>query len=193
MEYRLEKLTSDMLADSRARKRKSQQYMAKKLSKSLTTIQNWEAGTTVPKMTDMFRWFNALGINPLRACLEYVHPTVYKGIRGDDDIEKIDKALLHYIQNVAPEHERRELAFCIFGETGSSWSAQLDELTARNHLPIQDRISISKMTVDAYELDAATGKLRCDSKIMPDIQNVRGAIARCMECAKDGKDAYQNT
>ena len=173
MEYRLEKLTSDMLADSRIFKQKSQQYMAKELGKSLSTIQNWEAGTTVPKMTDMLRWFNVLGINPLRACLEYVHPVIYKGIHAGDDIEKVDKALLHYIQNVAPERERRELAFCIFGETGSSWSAQLDELTARNHLPIQDRISISKMTVDTYELDSAIGKLRCDDKILPDIQNAQ--------------------
>ena len=193
MEYRLEKLTSDMLADSRICKQKSQQYMAKERGKSLSTIQNWETGATVPKMTDMLRWFNVLGINPLRACLEYVHPVIYKGIHDGDDIGKIDKALLHYIQNVAPERERRELAFCIFGETGSSWSAQLDELTARNHLPIQDRISISKMTVDTYELDSAIGKLRCDDKILPDIQNVKDAISKCTECAKDGKDAYQNT
>lgn len=43
MEYRLEKLTSDMLADSRICKQKSQQYMAKELGK--ITFDNPKLGS----------------------------------------------------------------------------------------------------------------------------------------------------
>lgn len=179
-----------LLIHSREQAHKTQRYMAKALRRSIQTIQNWEYGISAPDVLDFQAWFEVLGMNPLFYILTLLSPDVYS---DTDEDTQIETALLHYIKNVAPERERRELAFCIFGETGSSWSAQLDELTARNHLPIQDRISISKMTVDTYELDSAIGKLRCDDKILPDIQNVKGAISKCTECAKDGKDAYQNT
>ena len=193
MNSRLSELSSDLLTSGRTKKGKSQAFMAKRMGRSLTTIQNWEAGISVPRLSDIFIWYNCLGVNPLRACLEYLHPDLYKGLTAKSDMAKIDDALLNYIKNVAPEHERRELAFCIFGETGSSWSAQLDELTARNHLPIRDRISISKLTVGAYETAKDLGRLRGTDHVMPDIKNVTRAISCCTAAATEGKDDYQNT
>ncbi len=193
MMHRLVETTAELLSSARLHKKKSQPYMARCLGRSLSTVQNWENGTSVPKLTDIFDWFSVLGINPLRACLECIHPCTYKGISPEDDIRKIDTALLHYLSHVAPEHERRELAFCIFGPTGSSWSAQLDELTARNHLPISYRINISQTTVTDFILARSSGTLRAKECIMPDIENVSRAIDLCLASVLDGKDEYQNT
>lgn len=190
--HRLGEMTSDLLLNARVRKEKSQQYMADRLGRSLSTIQNWENGASVPKMTDVLDWFGILGINPLRACLDYVHPCTYSGIAPDSDIEEIDIALMHYLRNIASERERRELAFCIFGPTGSSWAAQLDELTARNHLPIAQRVSISRITVETYGLARDTGRLRRTDHILPDIDNVERAIENCKDSVRNGRSDYQN-
>lgn len=190
--HKLGGMTSRLLIEARIDKRKSQRYMAARLGVSLSTVQNWENGVSAPKMTDILDWFNVLGLNPLRACLDCIHPCIYEELSPDSDIEKIDKALSHYLRNVASERERRELAFCIFGPTGSSWAAQLDELTARNHLPIAHRVSISRITVESYGMNKATGNLRGMDHILPDIENVERAIENCKDSVRNGRSDYQN-
>lgn len=70
MRTNLNDMTSEIMAEARIGKNRSQQYMAKALGRSLTTIQNWESGISIPKLSDMGAWFGALGVNPMRSCLE---------------------------------------------------------------------------------------------------------------------------
>ena len=193
MDRDLNDMTAEIMAEARIGKNRSQQYMAKSLGKSLTTIQNWETGISTPKLSDMAAWFGTLGINPMRSCLNYLHPDQYKDLTQDSNQKEIDDALLYYIQNIASDHEKRELAFCIFGETGSSWPAQLDELTARNHLPIAHRINIARITVETFCMIQELGKLRGMDHVMPDIENVERAIENCKDSVRNGRSDYQNT
>lgn len=192
MRTNLNDMTSDIMAEARIGKNRSQQYMARALGRSLTTIQNWESGISIPKLSDMGAWFGALGVNPMRSCLNYLHPDLYKNLTQASSQKEIDDALLFYIQNIASDHEKRELAFCIFGETGSSWPAQLDELTARNHLPIAHRINIARITVETYCMIRELGKLRGLDHVMPDIENVERAIENCKESVRNGRTEYLN-
>lgn len=192
MRINLNDMTSEIMAQARIGKNRSQQYMAKTLGRSLTTIQNWEAGISTPKLSDVGSWFDALGVNPMRSCLNYLHPDRYKNLAQASSQKEIDEALLFYIQNIASDHEKRELAFCIFGETGSSWHAQLDELTARNHLPIAHRINISRATIETYGIMRELGTLRGIDHVMPDIENVDRAIENCKDSVRNGRSEYQN-
>lgn len=171
--------TAELLATTRTRCGKTQQYMSRKMGKSLSTVQNWESGASSPRLQDVWSWFNRLGINPIRALLEYLHPNIY-GIPFLD-MKNTDRALRHYIENVASERERLELAYCLL--CGSSWSAQLDLLTTINQLPAKDRILVMSIIIQAYDMEMETGGIAAPD-LQPDLENIRNEIDRLINTIK---------
>jgi hypothetical protein len=96
--------------------------------------------------------------------------------------EDIRDALLHYLKDVASSAEIRKLSYSIFGNTGSSWLAQLDMLTAHNHTSMRSRVNVAQTILDSYEMESARGELVGNGNILPDKENLRVAI-------NDGKNA----
>lgn len=163
--------TAGLLAATRTRCNRTQQYMARMMGKSLSTIQNWESGTSSPRLQDVWAWFSRLGVDPVHALLVFLHPNIYR--IPISDTKKTDRALRHYVENIASERERQEMAFCLL--CGNSWSAQLDLLTAFNRLPAKDRRLILDIIIDAYEMEVSS-----PDGIQPDIQNLRNEADRLM-------------
>ena len=54
MMHRLGETTAELLSNARLHKKKSQPYMARCLGRSLSKVQNWENGTSIPRLTDIF-------------------------------------------------------------------------------------------------------------------------------------------
>ena len=54
-----------MFSKSRAKMKKSQEFMALGLGVSKKTIQNWENGTSSPTFFQSSEWFRILGLNPM--------------------------------------------------------------------------------------------------------------------------------
>lgn len=176
-----------LLIHSREQAHKTQRYMAKALRRSIQTIQNWEYGISAPDVLDFQAWFEVLGMNPLFYILTLLSPDVYS---DTDEDTQIETALLHYIKNVAPASEKRKLAFCIFGNSGSSWSSQLDEFTAINCCSMRTRVTVSQAVYDSYVMEKAQGKLLTTDKVKPDLANLKSAIDAGRKSAMNGNTGY---
>lgn len=186
-------LLAEILSMSRSECGKSQKYMSKALGKSIGTIQNWENGTAIPNLIDTLEWFRVLGLNPLRYFLDFMHPDIYRNMNPNDVTdEDVHKALLHYICEVAPMSEQRKLAYCIYGNTGSSWSSQLDMMCAHNHTSMRSRVTIAQAIIDNYDMEKYRKELINMDNIMCDEEKLRKAIQLGKEAVYDGNRGYSS-
>lgn len=179
-----------MLSASRISVKKSQKHMAKALQKSLGTIQNWENGYSIPNLIDLLDWFDVLGLNPLRFILDFLHPDYFQNLNGTVEDNVVDSALQYYISDIAPASDKRKLSFCIFGNTGSSWSAQLDMLCAHNHTTMRSRVNVAQTIYDNYNMEKARNELVYTDNAMPDEINLHEAISKGKQSVFDGKIGY---
>lgn len=176
-----------LLIQSREQANKTQRYMAKALRRSVPTIQNWEYGVSVPDVLDLQAWFEVLGLNPLCYILNFLAPDIYG---NSEETPKIENALIHYITDIASESEKRKLAFCIYGNSGSSWSSQLDEFTAINCCTLRTRVTVSQAVYDSYVMEQAQGTLQNPEHIAPDLANLKAAIDAGRKSAMNGESGY---
>ena len=181
---------SIMLKRSREDAEKTKKYMAQAMNRSVKTIENWEQGTAFPTLMTFLEWFEALGLNPMRYVLDFMFPDKYKILSETDQDDALEEALVFYIKNVATVSEKRKLAFNIFGNTGSSWHAQLEMLTAHNHNPLAARVHASQVIYDAFRMAEAEGKLIRTDEAMPDRELLEEAVGKGREAVLNGKNGY---
>lgn len=183
---------AEMLATSRESCGKSQKYMAKAMGKAIGTIQNWEYGYSAPNMIETMEWFEILGINPLRYMLDFLHPETYKELTADSSTDEIRQAVIQWFADVSSDSDIRKIAYCIFGNTGSSFTGQLDEWCALNHLPLMDRINVADVVTNLYKLRKMRDELRGYDHIMPDIDNLENCIYQAKMATMERKEDYSN-
>lgn len=181
-----------VLRDSRKNSGISQKSMAESLHKSVSTIQSWEYGTSNPDFEDVVDWLRVCGLNPLRYYLEYLHPECFSGVGTVTKTADIRDAISKYFLDVAADSEVRKVAYCLFGDTGSSWEGQVDEMCALNHLPIKERIDIAELVKAKYKVAESTGRLHRPDLIQPDMENLQSSIDACYQAVADGKREYTN-
>lgn len=166
---------AQMWRKSREDAGKSQDFMAKALGVSKTTVQNWEAGTSCPNQMKGFEWFRALGLQPLPYYLELFYPAS-DTISSEED-KKIEEALIKYAKALRPS-ERKKLLFVVYGQHGSEFEELLEMLVAYFHTPDENRITVAQNVCTNFEIAQATNKLVAKDSIMPDIKLVKNAIIR---------------
>lgn len=186
-----EKDISMILIETRTLCDKSQRDMAKLLGRSLGTIQSWEQGLSSPNFNMIVEWFKALNINPLRYFLRMINPEIY-GLSENESNEVIKNAVCNYVQNVASEEELRKMAYSLFGYTGSSWLAQLELITAYNHLPLDRRINIAQSVLDSFLICQARQEIIECNHIMPNIDRLESAIKEGRKSVYQGMYGYSN-
>lgn len=186
-------LLSVILSKSRTDANKTQRYMAKALGKSVPTIQNWESGYTTIDILQFQSWFKVLGVNPLRYILAFLYPDPFRTAKSSDDDNKIDEALHLYLSDVATPSEKRKLAYCIFGNTGSSWHSQLEMLTAHNHCTLRSRVTVAQAIYDSYIMEDAQNILVKQDHIAPDIEVLRSAINSGRVSVLNGHRGYMRS
>lgn len=179
-----------MLKDSRQNSGKTQKEMAKALNRSVQTIQNWESGYSIINVIDFQSWFEVIGINPFRYILNYLEPVLFGDADSNVDDTRVNEALSYYLFSVAPMSEKRKLAYCIFGHTGSAWSSQLDMLTAHNLCTLRTRVNVSRTIYDSYLMEEAQGLLNTSTTVRPDLDNLKAAIDAGQESVIKGHSDY---
>jgi len=183
---------AEMLATSRESCDRSQKYMAKAMGKAIGTIQNWEYGVSAPNLLETMEWFEILGINPMRYMLDFLHPEMYKELTAESPTDDIRRAVIHWFADVSSDSDIRKIAYCIFGNTGSSFSGQLDAWCALNHLPLMDRINVADVVTNLYTLRKMRDELRGNDHIMPDVDNLSNCIYQAKKAVLNMKDDYSN-
>ncbi len=181
---------TQVLHDSRLVSGISQRSLAKSLCRSLSTIQAWEYGTSKPPFEGVVEWLDICGVNPLRFYLQCLHPDFFDGLSVESHTDDLRSTVVKYFSDIAPDSEIRKMAFMLFAGTGSSWSGQLDELCAINHLQIKDRIGIAELIHSKYTVAESTNGIRQPEMIRPDMKNFRAAIDSCYKAVAEGKDEY---
>lgn len=186
-------MLSAILCKSRTDAQKTQRYMARALGKSVPTIQNWESGYTTIDVLQFQAWFEVLGVNPLRYILAFTYPDPFYVIKVGDEDNKIDEALHQYFTDVATPSEKRKLAYCIFGNTGSSWHSQLEMLTAHNHCSLRTRVNVAQAIYNSYLMEDSQNALIKQDYIAPNLNVLKSAIDSGMESVLRGNKGYMRS
>ena len=106
------------------------------------------------------------------------------------EIEKMVDCIHAYINTSYTERDIRQMAYCMFGDTGSSWHEQLNMLTANNHCSMRSRVNICQAVYDNFLMEKARGELANEDNIMPDLASLNIALQRGREAACESKNGY---
>ena len=100
------------------------------------------------------------------------------------------RAVVRYFEEVAPDSEVRMEAFCKFGPHGSSSAGQASLRTAYNHLPLEDRLAVTKLIIHFYSLRSRQGRLLCPDSVPPDLHTLMQAIEAADSAVCNGVSHY---
>lgn len=166
----------------------SQDVIAKRLGISKKTVQNWEAGASSPSQVMGFKWFKALGIQPLPYYLSVLYPGF-----GDVPAEPQDKEVDEYLQKLIadlPARTKRELLYMLSGYHGSSVVGVMEMVTAHLQAPLRDRVNVAQSIETNYTIAEANGRIRCPGHVQPDTGLLQEMIGKGKEAVLSGKEEY---
>lgn len=179
-----------MWRTSREDSGKSQDYVAKALGVSKSTVQNWENGTSCPNQMKGFEWFQVLGLQPISYYLQMMYPSI-EGISNKSDDKLIEESLITCIKACTPE-QKRKLFYLFFGDHGSSPSGIIELMTAHLHTSLRDRINVALCVAENYEMAQAQGNLVGDDHIKPDMDILRKSLKNGRIAVIQNKNSYTN-
>lgn len=193
MEERAERATrfADMHYRARIRSKKSQEYMALCLGVTKRTIINWEKGTSSPSFFQSLEWFRVLNQNPFPYYLSYIYPDELKGLKGSDSDERIEEAFDALIKHISIK-DKRAFLYIYYGSHGSSPYSLIQLLLAHLHTPIQSRIANAFLVSHVYSLHKELDTIICPDSILPDMDDLNGAISKAQEAVMNNGDGYTN-
>lgn len=167
---------------------RSQEWIAKQLHVSKTTVQNWENGLSCPNQMTAFRWFEILGVNPMAYYMELLFPEIEE-IKETGDEDQIEKSLIRIIHNL-PKRHKAKLLYLFAGNHGSSPTAILELMNAHLQLPLLARLGIGAQVATNYEVFQEVDQLVAPDAIKPDINLLSDAVKAAKEALKEGESAY---
>lgn len=176
-----------IFSESRYKSGVSQDWLAKELSVSRRTIQNWESGVSFPNVFQMFEWFRALNLNPTPFLFEYLNNEV----RTDKHMSKEEKLEISF-NNICDEltvQQKRCIVYLLTGTFGDPY-AMMQLFVAHAHLPMQQRFFIAKQIVETYQMCEIVGNLKETEYILPDMDSLLKAIEAGKNAAIRGDDNY---
>lgn len=177
-----------MWQKSRADAGKSQEFVAKALGVSKTTIQNWEQGLSCPNQRQGFEWFKVLGLPPMPYYLSLLYPEFDSDLSVMSD-EQVDAALLALMTDL-PTDVKRKILYIALGNHGSSPLAVLELMVAHLQLPLQARVSSAVALRTNYEVAEACHALVGTNEITPNIEVIEKAYAAAKKAVKERKTSY---
>lgn len=178
-----------MLANARIKTNLSQEHMAMELGVSRNTIINWEKGLSQPNVDQCFKWFNILGINPMKPFLEYLYPQTFKNVTPKSEDEDIKSCVLQYINSMPPKSVR-QLAYLFFGEHGSSPISLLELFTAYLHLNMRSKVAIASSVATAYDMSVRCNDTICNDNVSPDFELVNKSIEKAKDAVVNNQLGY---
>ena len=180
---------AEMLYLSRNRAGKSQEYMSLELSVARKTIQNWENGVSEPGLSQVSKWFEALGESALPYILQFVFHNEMHGISWKASERQVRDSLMKIIETL-PEEGVRQLLYLFYGDHGSSPRANLNMLTAHLQTPLIDRVTLATIIAKHYEMARKLGTITDSDHVQPDMEMLNDAIERGEEAVLKKRERY---
>ncbi len=182
-------LTARALLTTRDLAGHTQQYMARKLSKSVGTIQNWENEIGAPSLPLILKWFELCGVDPEKYLMFIYDPGKYHLLYEAKSDEDIDAALRMYLDAEIPKHKKM-LHYIIFGDHISHWIPKLHLFTAHSHIPLLDRVAAASIVMESYRMRRARDELTGSDDSLPDENIVQKAVDSGRESVYVKKENY---
>lgn len=124
----IEEKFAHMWRRSRADSGMSQDQVASALGVTKKTVQHWESGYSCPDQLDGFKWFKALGLQPMPYYLQLIFEE-FDGIAPHSSDDAIELALIAFVKSCTSEQKRKLLYWC-YGDHGASPFALIAVLIA---------------------------------------------------------------
>lgn len=189
----LNKELGSLLRDLRKRHKLSVHEISDRLYMHASTWKRYESGTSAPTLPELLRIFDELGESPMRCLLNYMYPDIYSRLTKESTTDELRDAAIHYLKYTASDHMIRELCFIMFGVSGGSATAKLDEWTAVEHFPLKDRVVLANLVNTLYEVNSARNELVYTDHVMPDMDNFKAGYLKGKEATFAGKSGYTTT
>jgi len=176
-----------MLKSIREKHGISKSRMADALNVDYHTYCKYENGYSVPSIVDFILAFQTLGENPLRTVLEYLYPDEY-GTTSDTPIDLIRHNIVDYIDSSASPRTIRAWNYLLFGNHGSSITAQIEMMVMLDRLPMQYRYAIGNLINSMYDVTSCRGELVYG--LEPNLEIFQAALSKGGEAAGRKANSY---
>lgn len=180
---------ADLLAGARSQAGVSQAQLAKEMGIAKKTVQNWEAGISIPTLLQTIEWFHVLGINPFPHFQAFLYP----GILDTTSVEKSEEDArkeLHRRVDSLSDREVRDLLYILSGTHGSSPYAYLQMGVANLQTQIGDRQTVAMIVQNNYRNASAMNNLVAPDEIQPDMEALDLALRQSVEAFRNQSSGY---
>lgn len=168
----------------------SKAKMADKLFLDERTYGRYESGESSPSLPEALVMLDRMDVPALPTILKYLQPETYGDLSPKAPEGNVRQALADYVLHNASDRDVRQLAYILLGPHGSSVDAQLQLFCAIDHLPMDARLMIAKLTLNAWEIEASRGDTINPDYAQPDIELLREAIIRAHNAVIEGRSHY---
>lgn len=167
----------------------SQREMADRLHVSKKTIQNWESGYSEPLFSQLYMWFEVLGIQPQPYLLQLLYQDEFNKKTIDFSQKDVDNALIALLPSMSLE-EKKEILYLFYGSHGSSPESVMELIAAHLHTPLRNRINVSEQVITNYEIAEKMNELIHPDEALPDMSKLKKATSKARDAILHRKNSY---
>lgn len=169
----------------------SKARMARAFGVDERTYNKYETGASSPGLAEFIDGLQKLNIKALPAVMRSLYPDLYSGEDRSPDTEQMRRILVHFIEDVASDRDVEQLYYILNGDHGSPFEAQLQLLCALDHLPLDARLMVAKLTLNAWEITTARGDVINADQAMPDAELLRQSLITATLAVIEGRKHYK--
>lgn len=156
--------------------------LAKAAEVSEKTARNWLDALSEPKTSTLVTIFERLGV-PMIPFSQSASPSKDSEMR---------RQLHYYIDNLATEHDIKNLHYVLAGRHGSASSSVLVEAACNMSCSMHHRYQVANSVLDNYLFELHSGTI-LNTVSDEDLQRFQHAIQLGREAALRGEDSYNQT
>ena len=165
----------------------TQREIADAVGVSYNTWCSYELGKASPRIDDYMAFFIRFGLDPVPVIRRSLFPDQYQSYVP---IEQKREEIVTFFRDEAPDSSIEQMHYIISGETGSSIYARVHQQSMYDHLPMKQKLGISKLIVHEYMLSESLGDLINTEYPMPDVHAVVDAIQLGHNAVMAGRNSY---
>jgi len=179
---------ADILSMARTQADISQRELARRLGKSLRTIQTRETGDSPISLSDFLETVHALHLQPFPYLMRAIHPEQFDG--ADENTEARAKQLADDFQHYASPYEIDIMYYLLNGHHGSLWLGLVSEWIANSQCSMEHRLAVCQTILSNYKLDQMKGLLSDPEGIQPDLTLLENCMSAAFESVLAGAGEY---
>lgn len=183
----IQTLVAEILHDLRAAAGISKSKMAALLYVDERSYRRYEEGESSPTLAVFLDMLDNINAPVLPILMRHLYPESFSPADSTDSARHY---ILDYINQIATDRQIRQMAYILGGQHGSPAEAQLQMFCALDHMPMDIRLAVAKLTLNAWEISVARKEIVNPDEILPDAELLREAIIKAQRAVEAGRGSY---